>query len=190
MARVTAADEIYTRGGMLIARAGEVGEAVRDAVPADAGNCGRVFVRWGGRRHGYWVDRDDVRFLKAVNVSHYVARPAAKEDNGDEEVPPLPSGSFSYDYDFGLNLRLIRRARRLSQGALCRRMGENGLPLAQSTISYRESNPQAPGREFLRAAARALEVPPFIFLFPVAQLEEYQRAKKFLLMMSSAMAGG
>ena len=175
---------------MLIAQVGEEGKAERNVRPADHDNYGKVFVRWRGLRHGYWVRPDDIRFAGAARPESFIAvrvAHARAEDNGGE-LPALPRGSFSFDYDFGSNLKLIRRARSLSQGELGAQMGKHGLPLAQSTISYRESSPEAPGREFLRAAARALEVPPFVFLFPLAKLGEYAAAKRFLLNMSSAMA--
>lgn len=188
MARVIAVVDIRTRKGMLIAKFGEGGNAVSDTLPADKENCGRVFVRWKKRRHGYWVEPDQIRFTTNVNLERYVAKePVSSVENGDN-LPSLPRGSFSFDYDFGQNLKLIRRARDLSQGDLGMRMGKHGLPLAQSTISYREASPEAPGREFLRVAARVLEVPPFVFLFPMSQMEEYGAANRFMLQMSSAMS--
>jgi len=191
LAVVQAADEIRSRRKMRIARAGERGKAVAGAEPSDGDNYGRVFVRWNGRKHGYWVEPAAIRFIDPVDPARYIAQ-APDEPDEPEQLPPpaLPCGSFSFEYDFGRNLRLIRRARSMSQGALVEAMGRHGLPLTQSTVSYRESSPDAPGQAFLRAAARALQVPPFIFLFPLASLGEYDQACHFLLGVSSAMDNG
>jgi hypothetical protein len=188
MARVIAVQDIYTRKGMLIAKVGESGEAMPNTLPADKDNCGRVFVRWRKCNHGYWVEPDQLRFTKSINLENYVARDPASNGDGGDVLPALPRGSFSFDFDFGKNLKLIRRARALSQEELRERMSQFGVNSAQSTISYREASPEAPGLEFLRAVAQALEVPPFMFLFPVDKMGEYGEAKRFMMRMSSALA--
>lgn len=188
MARVIAVQDIYTRKGMLIAKVGESGDALPNTSPADKDNCGRVFVRWKKRLHGYWVEPDQLRFTKDVKLDNYIAKDPGSNKDGEDVLPALPRGSFSFDFDFGKNLKLIRRARALSQEELRERMSKFGVSSAQSTISYREASPEAPGLEFLRAAAQALEVPPFMFLFPVDKMDEYGEAKKFMMRMSSAMA--
>lgn len=159
MATVVCKKTIRSAKGLLIAEGGAVGEAVKGRSPHEKANVGRVLVQWSGRKRGYWCRPELLEFRSAVDKEEYVARP----HGGRRAVggSALPVWSISTSFHFGENLRRFRLARGLSQQQLSQQMG-----VRQSTISTRERCPDPPGCDFLRTAARVLQLPAVVFLFP------------------------
>ena len=180
MACVTAKTNIVTEKGFCIARRGDPGRAVRDRTPHDPSNFGKVLVYFNEHKHGYWVERDQLRFPKDIKTHLYVSEKPAVVDpyEGAKRLPELGPTS----YHFGENLRLVRMARRISQSALSERMG-----VTQSAISYREQQEHCPNGEFIDAAARVLKVPAFIFFVPLGKRTWFDGAKTFINQLSSSI---
>jgi transcriptional regulator with XRE-family HTH domain len=86
-------------------------------------------------------------------------------------------------------LRLIRKARGLTQTELGRLMRKHGYRAAQSTVCFREREKAGPCSEFVNAAAKALEVPPFLLFLPLNDCGAYQEIQSFIWSTSSAICG-
>jgi hypothetical protein len=191
MAKVSANSDIVTSKGFTIARKGDSGEAHPDSQPHDAENCGKILVFFRGNSHGYWCEPSALCFHsldRGKGIGDYIASKEVFDRYGS--APLLPKSSQTYEYDFGKNLRLCRRARRMSQSELGEKMGNFGLPLAQSTICYRENSRVSPGGRFVSAAAKALKVPAFVFFVPMDECDIFGDAKAYLRAMSSAVCDG
>lgn len=182
---VTARKEIKTDKGLVVAQKGDQGEPAAGAKPHEPGNWGKVLVHWNGKTHGYWCDPHLLKFPKGAEPADYVA--VRQEYDPYALAPKLPASVEQYEYHFGHNLKVIREARHMSQAMLGRKMGEFGVDTAQSTICYREGCPESPSGQFLRAAARALDVPPFVFFIDLNDCKVYNSARKFLNGMSEEL---
>jgi hypothetical protein len=185
MSNVVAKKDVLTRGGLTIARKGDCGVAITPPHPVEPINWNKVLVRWKGCTRKYWVWPDDVRFMKGVKPSDYVAVPRCFERYSQ---PPLPKGN-GYAYDFGKNLRIVRESRSLSQAKLGELMGLNmdGTPLAQSTIAYRERCAYSPNGAFTDAAAKALDIMPFVLFLPLDKCDVFPTARRFLRSFASSL---
>ena len=188
MAEVSAHCDIVTPKGFTVAKKGDAGEAVANARPHDPENWGRVLVYFKRNKHGYWVHPGALCFHgldEGKRIDDYIPQKETFDPYGS--APEMPDSRVQYDYHFGKNLQLCRRARRISQSSLGRKMGVYGLELAQSTICYRENSPASPGGKFVNAAAKALKVPAFVFFVPLDDCKVFNNAKQFLMTMSSMM---
>lgn len=188
MAVITAKCDIVTPKGFTIAHKGDVGAAPPNARPHDSDNWGKILVFFNNNKHGYWCEPSALCVHALDNgkkITDYI--PEKEEFDLYGTAPSMPSSTGKYEYHFGKNLQLCRKARRISQAALGKRMGSHGLPLAQSTICYRENSAQSPGGKFVNAAAKALKVPAFVFFVPLNDCKIFAGAKTYLNAMSSAM---
>lgn len=189
IACVVASKDIVTTNGLTIARKDDTGRAESGLKPHEPNNWGKVLVYWNGRTHGYWCDPAAVRFKSdKFKMEDFIA--TRIEFNPYKGAPVLPKSTTEYVYDFGKNLKIIRESRKISQAALGTRMGNFGVELAQSTICYRESCPDSPSGSFVKAAAKALDVPPFIFFVDLKDSAGYNAARQFLSGISSSLCEG
>jgi hypothetical protein len=152
-------------------------------------NWNKILIQWDGCTRRYWVWPDDVKFRRGVDVSKFVAIPRCFVRYTE---PPLPSSNdvkCSYEYNFGTNLRKIRESRGLSQAKLGELMGKHmrNDSLAQSTIAYRERCSYSPNGAFTDAAARVLNVPPFVFFLPLNDCDVFPLARQFLTSLASSL---
>lgn len=188
MASVSAKCDIVTAKGFTVARKGDMGQAPPGACPHDSENLGKILVFFKDNRHGYWCEPRVLRVHlldPGRAISDYI--PTKETCCNNLHNPSLPSSNRVYEYHFGRNLQMCRKARLVSQGLLGKLMGQYGAEVAQSTICYREKAPQSPGGKFINAAASALRVPAFIFFVPLDDCKMFVDARKFLSCMSSAM---
>lgn len=169
--KVTAACDIVTERGFIVARSGNAGR-VKTGHPHDPCNYYKVLVFFGKRKHGYWCSPKQLS--GPASLERYVAWPPPVK-----KVMSVPKGS-QHDYHFGKNLRLIREARKLSQIGLGKLMSRNGLRAAQSTICYREQRPDCPSGKFINAAAKSLDVPAFMFFVPLEDCKVIESAGEFV----------
>jgi hypothetical protein len=185
MPKVVARKDVRTRGGLVIARKGDPGIAIAPPSPAEPINWNKILVRWKGCTRRYWVWPDDLKFETGSNPSDFVAVPQCFDRYSQ---PPLPRGN-GYTYNFGKNLRIIRESRSLSQAKLGELMGTHidGEPLAQSTIAYRERCTYSPNGAFTDAAARALDVMPFVLFLPLDKCDVFPTARRFLKSFASSL---
>ncbi len=160
MATVRAKRDLRSRRGMLIAKKDRVGEAIRHH-EAYGRNIGRVAVKWRGRRTKiYWHLLDDLEFLTSpVDPHAYVAQPA----NSLLAYPPLPEPPGHNEFDFGRNLKNFRRDRKLKQWQLAELMTETGVRVVQTTVSNWERRKEAPDGVYVKALAKAMNVPALTF---------------------------
>ena len=180
MVAVKAARDIRTVAGFTVAKAGAQGLLLEGATPSLPHNHGKVLIRFNGRERGYWVAPDALEDGASLVVY------ASNEPKPRRAQGP-PRRGFAYDYDFGANLRLVRKARGLTQSELGRLMHAHGCAVAQSTVCFRERESAGPCSEFVNAASRALEVPPFLLFLPITDREAYRDIKDFLRSTSSAV---
>jgi len=180
---VTAARDIRTDAGFTIARAGARGTLLEGAEPTLPCNFGKVLIRFDGRQRGYWVAPDVLR--NGHGLAQYVSQKPKPR-----RAPGPPRRGFAYEYDFGANLRIVRKARGVTQAELAALMERNGHVAAQSTICFREREAASPCSEFVNAAARALEVPPFVLFLPFMDCGVYPQIREFLCSTSSACCAG
>lgn len=186
MALVAAHAEI-TGNNFTIARKGDEGRAIPKAKPHEPGNWNKVLVFFRGNKHGYWCDPNLLTFETldpGCGVEDYIA---IKEELDCHSSLPVMRRREEFDYHFGDNLRMYRKARGLTQAEMGKRMGEAGVSLAQSTICYREKSSHSPSGKFVQAAAEALGVPPFALFMPITNCKFFASATKFVLGVSSAM---
>jgi len=154
--KVSAREDIRTENGMLLAVAGTSGTAIANLKPNRRKHYGLVPVRWSGRR-AFWVERDKLQ--TRFNLDRCITPPPSEDPR-----LTLPDADGEYDFDFGRNLRMFRRAKNLSQEELARRMARAGAGrISQTSISNWERREDCPSGEFLKAAAVVLEVPVFSF---------------------------
>lgn len=183
-ALVTAKKDIVTEKNFRVASRGDAGTAEKGAQPHEDKNFGKVLVYFNGRDHGYWVDPVLLNFAKNLDLSLYISR---KEPfDWYANAPKLPFNSEFCRYDFGSNLRLFRKARRISQTELGKRMKRFGIEPAQATVCYYEGKKLCPNGRFVDAAAKVLQVPPWVFFLNLADQEVYGRTSTFLCSLSSA----
>lgn len=183
---VKAKQDIVTEKGLCIARCGTSGTVVPKARPRSSKHWGKVLVIFDGHTRGYWCPPARLVFPKNVDLNTIVAQP--RERDPFKGVPTLPVFAGGHEFHFGANLRICRRARRMSQMELAARMRAVGaLNVAQSTICYRENHKTNPSGSFVSAAARALNVPPFIFFVDLSRCKAYTESKKFLNGCSSSI---
>ena len=188
-ALVTATADIITKNGLTVARNGDVGRAVNGIKPHELDNFGKVLIYWSGRKHGYWCHPGLFRFQsEKANLSVFTAVKVGYAPYGN--VPALPESKVKYSYDFGHNLKLVRESRKMSQAALGKAMGKFGAEMAQSTICYRENCPESPSGSFVKAAANALGVPPFVLFVDLKDCNTYNEARKFLSGLSLSLCEG
>ena len=191
-AAVIAAQDIVTRNHLVVAVKGDKGQAVSGVKPHELSNWGCILVYWDGRKHGYWCGPDLLKFCNngktPIDPKWFVSVKTEYKPFGD--VPAVPESQVSYDYDFGKNLRLVRESRKLSQAALGKAMGKFGAEMAQSTICYREGCPESPSGSFVKAAANALGVPPFVLFVDLKDCQTYNEARRFLAGMSLSLCEG
>jgi len=169
--KVTAACDIVTERGFIVARKGIVGR-VKYGHPHDPCNHCKVLVFFGKRKHGYWCSPKQL--LADGSLERFIAWPPP-----EKKVMAVPKGN-QHDYHFGKNLRLIREARKLSQIGLGKAMAKNGLRAAQSTICYREQRPDCPSGRFINAAAKSLDVPAFMFFVSLEDCDVIESAGEFV----------
>lgn len=179
--RVKVLERIVTRKGLTLAMPGEEGFAKGDLRPYETRNLGKVAVLFKGRSRWYWVDPKMLEWVSGDDPDRFTAKPLESVESlpGPSHFPRWEGG---LDFNFGKNLKLIRRARKLSQNQLAELMG-----IRQSTVSYREGRANSPGRVFMHKASEVLEVPPFSFFFPLDDVGRYMTAKMFLHGASSAL---
>lgn len=160
MATVRAKFELRSPKGMLIAKKGRLGQALR-GYKAYSRAVGKVAVKWKGRRVKiYWHELDELEFIDApVDIAAYVAQPPDKLLN----YPPLPAPAKHDAVDFGRNLRAFRQERGFSQAELASRLSELGLSVVQTTVSNWERRAKPPGGLQISILAEALDVPVMIF---------------------------
>lgn len=186
MADVIAVNCIMTaQCGLVIAKKGDVGVAVKDAKPYDPQHVGKVLVRFGKRRRAYWCEARHLKFAKNVDTSHYIAR--LDKYDPFEQAPALPTSMVDPKYHFGNNLKLCRLARKMTQAELGEAMKQQGLRSAQATICFREAQPHSPNGKFIDAAAKALKVPAWVFFVDMMDSSVYSNARKFLNQLSSTV---
>jgi hypothetical protein len=173
-------------GRLVVASPGARGRAVPGAIPGQEHNWGKILVFWNGCRHGYWCDPHALRFPRD-DPGIFVARKPALGASG---LVRMPRRKARYEYDYGHNLRKIRRSRGLTQQALGEAMSAHGVSLGQSVICYREKRTDCPSGRFVQAAARALEVPPFVFFLDLEDCATLKPVRHFLCDMSSKLCGG
>jgi hypothetical protein len=185
MPKVVAKKDVRTRGGLVIALKGDTGMAIKPPSPAEPINWNKVLVRWRGCTRRYWVWPGDLAFERGIKPADFVAVPHCFDRYSQ---PPLPRGD-GYSYNFGMNLRIIRESRALSQAKLGELMGAhiNGDALAQSTIAYRERCAYSPNGTFTDAAAKALDVMPFVFFLPLDKCDVFPTARRFLRSFESSI---
>ena len=189
MALVEATSDIVRGENFTVARKGDEGTAVTGVIPHEKDNLGRVLVYFKGRKRGYWVEPEKLSF-KEMDQKHLLCDYIATLSAAPAFSCKLPAGrGLGEDFRFGDNLRFCRKARGMTQAQLGKRMGSYGLPLAQSTICYRESSPSSPGGRFVKAASRALDVPPFALFVPLSDCEFMGQVKKFRVATSSSLCG-
>jgi len=178
---VTAKKDIKSGKGLLIARKGDKGCAV-DVLPHEKSNYGKVAVYWGFRTRWYWSEPGELEWVEKDLKSVFIAqRRLGLQPVSSKCIKSFPKYELDCSFHFGVNLRRLREIRGISQSQLASRMG-----LRQSAISYRERKPKAASDEFVRRSAKILQVPPFLFLFPLEELGEYMTARLFLSGASSA----
>lgn len=183
---VKAKQDVLTERGLKIATKGTAGRIVNDARPRSSEHWGKVLVVFDGHTRGYWCSPEKLSFPKSVDPSTIAASP--KERDPYKGVPRLPIFSGEHEFHFGANLRMCRRARKMSQVALAEEMAKVGsVKVAQSTICYREGHGSNPSGWFVAAAAKALSVPPFIFFVNLGKCKVYTESKKFLNGCSSSI---
>lgn len=178
---VVAKRDIRSSRGLLIAKRGEHGSAV-DVVPHEKVNFGKVAVYWGHRTRWYWVSPGEVDWVdKELKPIFIAQRRPGPRPISSKCIRAFPKYELDCSFHFGCNLRKLREIRGISQSQLASRMG-----LRQSAISYRERKPKAASDEFVRRSSKILQVPPFLFLFPLEDLGAYMTARLFLSGASSA----
>jgi hypothetical protein len=183
---VKARQDIFTEKGLRIAISGVAGRVIPEARPRSGGHWGKVLVVFDGHTRGYWCPPAKLVFPKNVDLSAVVAQP--KERDPYKGVPHIPVYAGGHEFHFGANLKICRRARKMSQMELADKMGKAGaMNVAQSTICYRESHKANPSGWFVSAAAKALSVPPFIFFVDLYRCKAYTESKKFLNGCSSSI---
>jgi len=183
---VKAKKDILTDKGLRIAQRGTVGKVILEARPRSSEHWGKVLVVFDGHTRGYWCSPEGLSFPKNVNPTDVVAQP--RERDPFKSVPHIPVFSGEHEFHFGANLRMCRRARRMSQMELAERMSQVGaVGVAQSTICYREGQKTNPSGWFVSAAAKALDVPPFIFFVDLCRCRAYTESKRFLNGCSSSI---
>jgi hypothetical protein len=175
-----AAAPVRTRGGLLLANAGEKGRAVVGATPSSSTNWGRVLVLWRDQAHAYWCRQADLTAPDGLLDSCVARKPERAS------AIKLPSAG-AYRYHFGENLRMIRQARRVSQMELGARMAAQGFSVRQSTVSHWERSRACPSGEFVDSAARALRVAPYAFFLPLDDCKSLLRTGDSLRVLSSAL---
>jgi hypothetical protein len=189
MLTVKAGRDVYSPGGLLIAKAGTSGVAALNPKPRSATHYGKLLVTFLGRVRSYWCHNDDLTFSNEsvlnINLSDY----RAQRNEHDPFVDALKFPRLKRDntFNFGANLRAFRTSRGFSQPELARRMSEIGVNTAQSTISFRENVKDNPGGEFVRAAAEVLAIPPFAFFIDLKKPHGYGKLAKFLQGVSSSV---
>lgn len=180
MAEVMARTDLYAANGkLLVARAGRRGVAIQKSTIRES-NFNKVAVRWQGRRKIYWHWFDDLEFTKKDEeqldpMSYIAVRPDQLLD-----IPPLPQPPEHYVYNFGDNLRHFREERQMSQRSLAKALTESGEHVAQTTVSYWERNETAPNGVYIRALAKVLDVPPFLFFVNFRDCEWLRRMRDYV----------
>lgn len=186
MADVIAIHCIVTaKGGLVIARKGDVGVALKDAKPYDPQHAGKVLVRFGKRRRAYWCEVTNLKFPSNTDLACYIAK--VVERGSFASTPTLPMSLVEPKYHFGNNLKLCRLARRMTQAELGEAMKQQGLRSAQATICFREAQPHSPNGKFIDAAAKALKVPAWVFFVDMLDQGMFTDARKFLNQLSSTV---
>jgi len=181
-----ARQDIFTEKGLRIAVSGASGKVILKARPRSDGHWGKVLVIFAGHTRGYWCPPASLVFPKNVDSSAVVAQP--KERDPYKGVPCIPVYAGGHAFHFGANLKICRRARKMSQMDLAFKMSKAGVAtVAQSTVCYRESHQANPSGWFVSAAAKALKVPPFIFFVDLHRCKAYTESKKFLNGCSSSI---
>lgn len=156
--RVVAVKDVHTAAGSLRVARGTHGIAQRKVYPGRAEQFGRVPVKWAGAKRLVWVDPDTLERHDGGPVQELAVHQAA-----DHPVTWVPACD-DVQYNFGFNLRSIRRARGLSQIQLAQQMGDG---FSQTTVSNWERSSSGPGGDFVVAAARVLQVPAYVFYLPI-----------------------
>lgn len=183
MSHVIALRDVVTDHGLKVASRGQGGTALKGAVPHEEGNFGKVAVRWFGRRRVYWIPPTVLKFLKG-SPEEYTAVPPVK---AALPAVKIPANSGCHKFNFGFNLKLCREARTWSQEELSRKMSRFGGPFTQSTVCYREKQNFPPGGDFIVSAARALALPPYVFLLDLRNCDSLQSAGDFLAPLTSSI---
>lgn len=178
---VQAVVSVRTRGGLVVALKGESGAALKGARPSSSSNWGRVLVRWRGQRHAYWCRREDLTARDGLLESCVARKPSRPRPLC---LPRVKAGQAAH---YGANLALLRRARGVSQVDLSLRMGAQGFPVRQSTVSHWERAGGCPAGAFVEAAAKALGVPAFVFFMPLADCKALLKTQDDLRSMASVL---
>ena len=184
MATVRAKSDLRSSRGMLIAKQGRTGEAIRDH-KAYGRNIGKVAVKWQGRRKKiYWHLLDELEFLgEPVDPFAYVARPP----NSLLSYPPLPVPSSHNEFNFGENLKAFRRDRKLRQWELAALMTQAGVRVAQTTISNWERRRESPDGVYVKALSTALRVPSIVFFINYRDCTWLDRTIEYLTKVRDVM---
>lgn len=157
---VTAVKKIKFEGGMLLAAKGAKGVALVGMKPNRPQHYGLVPVRWHGRQRAFWLEP------ALLNSRYRLARCVTLAPTRELDLS-IPKGKNG-EYAFGHNLKMFRRARKLSQEDLAQAMNSKGMDrISQTGISNWENRQDCPSGTFLTAAAAALGVPAFAFFIPL-----------------------
>lgn len=153
---VTAVEDICFQGGGVLAPKGTNGVALVGLKPNRKRHYGLVPVKWDAHTKVFWAYKH--KLFSPEDLERCITR--LQEEALDLTIPTTSAEDFS----FGHNLRMFRRARGLSQGALASRMREVCMErVSQTSISNWENRKDCPSGTFLEAAAAALDVPAFAF---------------------------
>jgi DNA-binding XRE family transcriptional regulator len=153
---VKACTRIVSDGGVRLADAGDRGMALPNQKPSRPHHFGRVPVVWSGHRRAFWVKPDSIEATNGSNLEACVT-----PEPIEESIPMIPMGHEGFH--FGHNLRTLRKSRKLSQEELAAKMATSTNRVSQTTISNWERRADCPAGCFLDAAAKALDVPAFVF---------------------------
>jgi hypothetical protein len=184
MAVVKARMDLYAANGkLLVAKEGREGIAVRK-LTTRISNFNKVAVRWNGRRKLYWHYFKDLDFIHhEIEPEAYIAVPPGRL----LDLPTLPQPPTNYDYNFGENLRKFREERGIPQWRLAKLMTEDGIRVAQTTISYWERSDTAPNGVYIRGLSKVLDIPVFMFFINFRDCEWLRRIRSYMNRLTDSL---
>ena len=185
MAVVMAVRDLYAANGkLLVAKLGREGVAVRKRTTRVT-NFNKVAVRWNGRRKLYWHYFDDLRFSPGSELpaEAYIATPPGQI----LDLPALPQPPTHHEYHFGDNLRKFREERSVPQWRLAKLMTNNGIPVAQTTVSYWERSDTAPNGVYVRGLSQVLDIPVFMFFINFRDCDWLRRVREYIKRLSESL---
>jgi transcriptional regulator with XRE-family HTH domain len=183
MAKVTASRDIRDASEHLIACKGREGVALRNRVPWNKKNMGKVPVRWQGTRRIYWLPLDHLTFVdSSLDPLSFVVRLA--EDRLC--FPELPRAGQPNRAHFGRNLKRFRQLRDLRQAELAEKAARPDLPISQTAISHWERQQFAPNGRYVLALAEALDVLQCMFFVDMENCTTLSKFNDYLKRLVAA----